>query len=148
MLRTAMTVGVIAAFLLCTPAAWAGIELIVIEKPFHARHLSGVVVDAGGAAIPGVLVEECDTSFSPLPANGPIAQSAPMEMLWDCDRDPRHILASTTTDANVYFAFPQAKRARTHYLHLRLAGFNPMHIAVKTRLFAKASLRIQLEVST
>ena len=69
-------------------------------------------------------------------------------MLWDCDRDPKHILASTTTDANGRFAFPQAKGVKVHYLHLSLNGFDPMQVVVKISRFTRSELNIKMQVAT
>jgi hypothetical protein len=126
----------------------AQLELIMIERPFHARALSGVVVDPSGAPIPGVVVEECDASFSPRPLSDPGEKPSPMTMLWDCDRDSKHIVATVTTDANGRFAFPQAKEAKVHYLHLSLNGFDPMEIVVIVSRFARTEPRIKMTIAT
>jgi hypothetical protein len=135
------------AVLAFAPPAWGGIELINIVRPFHAHNLAGVVADQSGAPMPGVLVEECDASFSPLP-DEPAGKSAPVVMLWDCDRDPKHVMSSTKTDANGHFSFARAKKAKAHYLHLSLDGFDPMEVVVKVSRFARSEPRIKMRVAT
>jgi hypothetical protein len=115
--------GIIAALLMAAPAAWAGIELIVIERPFHARHLAGVVVDTTGEVVSGAVVEERDPTFN-------------------------RVLASTTTDANGHFAFQDAHFGVTYQLKARAKGFNPIQITVRLRHFARAELRIKLWIAT
>jgi hypothetical protein len=139
-----------AAFLILAFAlpAWGGIELITIERPFHARSLAGFVIDATGAPIPGVVVEECDASFSPRPIIDSAGKPVPRVMLRDCDQDPKHILASTTTDANGHFAFPEAKKAAAHYLHLSSSGFDPMQVIVKVSRLARSAPHIQMHIAT
>jgi hypothetical protein len=105
------------------PARAQGYALIVIEHPFRAHQLAGIVVDPSGASVSGVVVEDCNPAFD-------------------------HVLTSTTTDANGYFAFPQAKIGTTHYLHMQFNGFNPMRITVVLRRFAKPRLQIKLHIAT
>jgi len=136
------------AVLAFSPPAWGGIELITIKHSFHAHNLAGVVVDASGAPVAGVLVEECDASFSPRMVKDSAGEPVPELMLWDCDRDPKRVMASTTTDANGSFSFPQAKKAKAHYLHLSLRGFDPMQIVVKLSRLARSELHIQMHVAT
>jgi hypothetical protein len=126
----------------------AQLQLITVEHPFDARSLAGVVVDASGAPIPGVAVEECDASFTPLPINEPGGQPAPPIMLWDCDRNPKHVMASTKTDTNGHFSFRRTRNAKVHYLHLSLDGFDPMQITVIVKRSAPSELRIQMQVAT
>lgn len=124
---------------LFVPSAHAQLELIVIDRPFQARNLAGVVVDSTGAAVPGVLVEECDASFT---------RTISGVLVGDCDQDPKHVLASTTTDVNGHFAFPRAKMGTTHYLHVRCNGWDPMPFSVKMRRLARTTLRIRLRTAT
>jgi len=123
MRRIAVWLGLAALLLGFVRPALAGNELIVIERPFHARALAGVVVDWNGAPVPGVTIEDCDPAF---------------------DR----VLASTTTDASGHFAFPEAKIGTTHYLRLKSNGFNQMHIAAELRHLAKGAVRVRLVVAT
>ncbi|MGD0890407.1 MAG: carboxypeptidase-like regulatory domain-containing protein [Terracidiphilus sp.] len=126
----------------------AQLELITIEQPFDAPNLAGFVVDASGSPIPGVVVEECDASFSPRPMNDPAEKPTPITMLWGCDRDPKHVIASKKTNANGHFSFPRAKKAKAYYLHLSLDGFDPMQIVVKVTRLARSELHIQMQVAT
>jgi hypothetical protein len=68
-------------------------------------------------------------------------------MLWDCRRDPKHVIASTKTDANGRFLFPQTKKTKTHYLQLSLDGFDPMEIVVKLSPFSRSEPHIQMHVA-
>jgi hypothetical protein len=126
----------------------AQLALITVERPFHARALAGVVVDETGSPIPRVVVEECDASFSPRPVQDPGEKLSPTTMLWNCDTNPNHIIASTTTDASGHFSFPHAKRAKAHYLHLSLSGFDPMQVIVKVGRFARSEPQIKMTVAT
>ena len=137
----------VALFALSLPLH-AQLELITYEHPFRVRSLAGVVVDPTGAPVSGVVVEECDASFSPRPVNDSAGNPVPMLMLWDCDRDPKHIMTSTTTDCVGHFAFPDAKKAKAHYLHLNLDGFDPMQVVVKVSRFARSELHIRMHVAT
>jgi hypothetical protein len=110
--------------------------------------LAGFVVDESGAPIPGVVVEECAASFSPRPIRDPAEKLTPMTMLWDCDGDPKHVLAVVKTDAKGHFSFPQASKVRTHYLHLSLNGFDPMQVVVKVSRLAESAPRIKMHIAT
>jgi hypothetical protein len=122
-------------------------ELITYGRPFFARSLAGVVVDTTGAAVSGVVVEECSVHFTPIPLRGPAGESISGVAEGDCAKDPRYVMASVTTDANGHFAFPKAKLGSTHYLHLHSMGFDPMQITVKLRLYARSELRIKLVIA-
>jgi hypothetical protein len=122
-------------------------DLVIIERPFRAHILAGVVVDTAGSPVSGVLVQECDASFSPRPLLDPAEKLTPMTMLWDCRRDPKHVIASTKTDANGRFLFPQTKKTKTHYLQLSLDGFDPMEIVVKLSPFSRSEPHIQMHVA-
>jgi hypothetical protein len=98
-------------------------ELVTIERPFHSRDLAGAVVDSTGASVAGALIEDRDATFT-------------------------RVLASTTTDANGRFAFPQSKLGTTHYLNVQSKGFDPMHITVVLKGIAKGHVKIQLRVAT
>jgi hypothetical protein len=126
----------------------AQLALITIERPFHARVLAGVVVDETGSPIPRVVVEECDASFSPRPVYDPGEKLSPTTMLWNCETDPRHIIASTTTDASGHFSFPNAKKGKVHYLYLNLSGFDPLQVIVKVGRFARSEPQIKMTVAT
>jgi hypothetical protein len=137
----------VAIFVFALPAP-GQLQLITIEHPFDAPNLSGVVVDASGVPISGVIVEECDASFTSLPGHDPAGKSAPPYMLWDCDRNSRHVTASTKTDTNGHFSFPGTRKAKVHYLHLSLDGFDPMQVMVKLNRSARSELRIQMHIAT
>jgi hypothetical protein len=143
MRRLAVGLGLFIALATCSPAAWAGVELILIERPFHARHLAGVVLDQTGAPISGVLVEVCE------PFLAQVRTQTSMEMeQGDCATHPEHALGSTKTDTNGHFAFNQLGLSRTRYLHLRFDGFNPMQLSVKWGLFAHREFRVVMHVAT
>jgi hypothetical protein len=137
-----------AVFVLALPAQ-AEYQLIEFAYPFHARELAGVVVDQTGAPVPGVVIEDCVQTFGQQWTSIHEKKSAIDEpMLLDCHTEPKHILASTTTDSKGRFKFPQPKMGTTHYLYVTRNGFDPMQITVKLRWFAKGNLRIQLAIAT
>jgi hypothetical protein len=149
MRRLAVLIGLTLALLAFALPARAGIELITFDHPFHARNLAGVVVDATGAPVPGVMIEDCVQTFRQVRASGE-AETPVFEerMILDCHSEPKHVLASITTDSNGSFRFPHAKVGTTHYLFVYSPGFDPMQITVKLRWFAKGNLRIQLHIAT
>ena len=146
--RAGEWISVFAISFLLAPFARAQLGLITFDRPFHARNLAGVVVDSTGAAVPGVVVEECDALFTPLQPRSPTGEAVPGVPEVDCDREPKHVLASATTDANGRFAFQRAKMGTTHYLYLRGYGLDPMKLTVMVRRFARANLRIRIRVAT
>jgi hypothetical protein len=105
-------IGFFAISFLFQPPARAQLVLITIVRPFQAHHLAGDVVDSTGAPVAGVVVEECDALFTPLQPRGPKGEPVSGVLPRDCDREPKHVLASTTTDANGHFAFPPTKWER------------------------------------
>jgi len=133
--------------LVSAPPAFA-VELIVIEKPFIARGLSGVVVDSTGAPVRGAVVEECEPPSSSDEAKNSRGEPAGEVFHGDCTLAPSRILASTETGAQGYFSLPTAKTRRIHYLHVSAPGLDPMQITVKLKHFARAGVRIQLHVAT
>ena len=149
MRRIAVLIGSILILIAFALPARAGIELITFEQPFHAQNLAGVVVDATGAPVPGVVIEDCVQTFRQVRAPGdaepPVFEEA---MVLDCHFEPKHILVSTTTDSNGRFKLPQAKMGSTHYLYVYCPGFDPMQITVKLRWFARRNLRIKLHIAT
>jgi hypothetical protein len=140
-------VGVALALLACSLPAHAQLELITIERPLRASNLAGIVVDPTGAPVSGAVVEDCDALFSPILARGAAGEPAQAVLQGDCDRDPKHVLGSTETDANGHFVFPRANLGTTHYLHLSCRGFDPMQITVKLRFFARPRVRIKLHIA-
>ncbi|HKF46170.1 MAG TPA: hypothetical protein VKB38_02350 [Terracidiphilus sp.] len=138
---TSVTLGV-AAFLMVVPAR-AQIALIVDERPFHAHNLAGIVSDITGAALPGVRVDVCDWPYTPLHF-----ESVREVIHGDCNSDPKHVLASTTTGAKGNFSFPKISMRRTRYLHLSLNGMDPMEVRVKWSPFARGQVAIKMVVAT
>src|ERR1035438_4428829 len=102
------------------------IEFITFEHPFHARNLAGVVVDSTGAPVPGVMIEDCVQTFRQVRASG--EAETPERMILDCHSEPKHVLASTTSDYNGHFKLPHAKMGSTHYIFVSYPGFDPMQI--------------------
>ncbi|HUB52505.1 MAG TPA: carboxypeptidase-like regulatory domain-containing protein [Terracidiphilus sp.] len=148
-IRRATSSSVSALLLLASAVlAHTQLELIVIEKPFNARGLSGTVVDANGAQIPGAVVEECDAPFTPIEAKN--GQGAPTgEILHgDCTRAPNRVISSTVTNLKGRFTLQSVKNGRIHFLHVSAPGFDPVQITVRIRLFAQAGVRIQLRIAT
>ena len=129
--------------------ARAQYALVEFVHPFRAHHLAGFVVDSRGAPVPGVLIEDCIQTFGQvrLPGNAepPVFKK---KMSLDCHSEPKHVLASATTDAKGHFMFPHTNMGTTHYLYLTAYGFDPEQITVKLRRFAKRNLRIRLIVAT
>ena len=148
MRRIAIQIGLILFLIAFSRPARAQMELIEFAHPFHARNLAGGVVDSTGAPVSGVLIEECDVPFTPVQARGSSGEPIPEVLHGDCDQYPKHVLASTKTDANGHFAFPQARMGTAHYLFVRVDGWDPMQITVKLRWFAKGNLRIRLHIAT
>jgi hypothetical protein len=134
-------------WLFAAPAS-AQLELVVIEKPFAARTLSGIVVDSTGAAVSGVVVEQCDVLFNPIKARNAEGEPTGEVLPGDCSQEPSHVVASAKTDEKGHFSFPSAKTGRTYYLHLSCPGFDPMQIAVKLRFYSRSGVRIKLRVAT
>jgi hypothetical protein len=123
MWRLVRQLGILTVLLTSSLHAKAQMELITIEHPFHARSLAGIVVDPSGGTVPGVVIEDCDSTF-------------------------KQVLDSTTTDANGHFIFPHAKAGTTHFLRVSHYGFDPMQITVELGHFAKGGLTIRLYIAT
>jgi hypothetical protein len=143
-----MQLGLIVPILAFALPARAGVELITFAYPFHAHELAGVVVDQIGAPVPGVVVEECAAKLISLPTWNSAGKQLPDQLDTDCDRESKHILGTTITDANGRFAFPHQKAGTTHYLYLHYKGMNPMKVIVKIRWYARRTLRIRMQVAT
>jgi hypothetical protein len=149
MRRIAIQIGLVLALLVFALPARAGIELITFDRPFNARNLAGIVVDSTGAPVPGVVIEDGVQTF--IQARASIEAETPVfekRMILDCHSEPKHVLASTKTDAHGHFEFPRAKMWTTHYLYVMCDGFDPIQITVKLRWFAKGNLRIKLVIAT
>ena len=148
MRRIVFRLGIVAA-LIAFALPVRAIELITIEHPFRVQHLAGVVVDTTGAPVPGVVIVDCVQSFRQVRASGD-AETPVFEkrMILDCQVEPKHVLASTTTDSQGRFNFPHTKMENTHYLYIQSPGFDPMQITVKTCWFARRNLRIKLHIAT
>lgn len=119
-MRALCKLGAIAILLLMARDVHAVYETVTIEKPFHARSVSGVVVDPSGAPVSGVTVDDCDPSFE-------------------------RVVRSTTTAENGSFDLPKDKKS-VHYLSFRARGFNPLRITVVLRTFAHANFRVKLPI--
>ena len=133
---------------LFVPSMRAQLELVTFDRPFQARNLAGVVVDSTGASVAGVVIEDCVQTFRQVRAPGdaepPVFEKA---MILDCHFEPKHVLASTATDSEGRFRFPQAKMGTIHYLHVSCNGWDPMQFQVKIRRFARANLLIKLHIA-
>ena len=121
--RLAYAIAFSSIFLTIAPRAPAQVELITFDHPFEAQKLAGVALDASGASVIGVLVEDCDSTF-------------------------KRVLASAWTDENGHFAFRRAKTGTTHYLRISKGGFDPMHIEVRVTNAGEPDLKIQLHIAT
>ena len=117
--------GVIAAVM-----AWPAIaqyETIQIKTPFKASRLAGVVVDATGSVVSGVVIEDRDAAS-------------------------HNVMASATTDANGQFSFPASgpisENGTVHHLHFQSNGFDPMQITVRLSRRARGSIRVVLVVAS
>lgn len=140
--------GLFAVCFFVLPSAYAQYELIIIEKPFTAHSLSGVVVDPTGSPIPGAAVEECEAPFTPIEAKD--AQGKPNgEVLHgDCTKAPSHVVATTETNSHGHFSLPKAKTGTIFHLHVSSPGFDPMQITVRLKFFARAGVRVRLHIAT
>jgi hypothetical protein len=148
MRRIAIRIGLILALIAYALPVRAQ-ALIEFSHPFHAQNLAGVVVDSTGAPAPGVVIEDCVQTFRKV--RGSDHSETPVfeeRMILDCHSEPKHVLASITTDSNGSFRFPHAKMGTTHYLFVYSPGFDPMQITVNLRWFAKRNLRIMLIIAT
>jgi hypothetical protein len=121
--RIAVQLGLaVASLVFVFPGQAQGNETVEFRQ-VNARHLTGQVIDINGEGITGAVVEDCDPTFN-------------------------HVLASTTTDINGRFSFPQAKRRTVHSLTVRCPSFDLVHTPVKLRFFARAGVLIKLVVAT
>jgi hypothetical protein len=140
---------VLAFLFLFVPSTRAQLDLITFNRPFQTRNLTGVVVDSMGAPVAGVVIEDCVQTFRQVRASGdaepPVFEKA---MILDCHFEPKHVLASTTTDSEGRFRFPHAKMGTIHYLHVSCNGWDPMQLQVKIRRFARASPLIKLHIAS
>ncbi len=94
--------------MLSSVPAYAGVELIVVERPFHAHHLAGTIVDSTGFPLSGVSIDICDWPYTPHHF-----ENVPQVVEGDCNENPAHVLASATTDANGRFSFPNLSMRAT-----------------------------------
>ncbi len=114
------------AFFLSTLAISAraqGNETITFKSARNIRHLTGVVTYTDGAAVPGAVVVDCDSSYN-------------------------RVLTSTKTDASGHFSLPHAKLGSKHYLKIDFPAFQEVHMPVRICPLAKAGLRIWLTPGT
>jgi hypothetical protein len=63
------------------------------------------------------------------------------------DRDWKHVVASTRTDENGYFALPKI-RGKIFNLRFTLPGVNPLQLRVRVQKSASRDLDVHLEVAT
>jgi hypothetical protein len=110
--------------LLIVAGASAQNEVIEREKPLKAQSLSGrVQLGDSPEGVKGVLVEECT-------------------------KDWKTVKASTHTDEDGHFSFPNASRKRTHYLRLSFHGANTLLVKVKLDRSGQQELSLVLSFST
>lgn len=100
----------------------AQLLLIRIEKPVLAGSLSGLIVDANGAPIPGVQVERMTASWG-------------------------RFMERTNTNANGYFRFKQ-NRPGTYFLRLSANGFQEYEVKVRITRKHKITPKFRLYVAT
>ena len=100
--------------------AWAVRETVLIERPFHARSVSGIAMDPLGAPIAGATVDDCEQGFA-------------------------KCIASATTDQYGQFRLPRSGRS-VHYLRLTARGMNPLEITIALRIFAPSGVRLRLPI--
>ena len=112
--------GVVAIVALAAQSANAVYELVVIEKPFHARSVSGIVLDPVGEPLAGAEVKDYDPGFTSI-------------------RD------STTTDKSGFFSLPRGGQS-VHYLRIYARGMNPLQITVALRPFASSGIRVKVHI--
>jgi hypothetical protein len=128
MLKTVMLLCFVLFLLAFALPAGAQMETVSMFG-LKARHLSGTVTTVMGKPVPGEVIEDCDSTFT-------------------------HVYSSTKSDAQGRFSFAHARFGSTHYLRMgefelnRAAVFNPMHLKVRIRLFARAKLQIRLRLES
>jgi hypothetical protein len=93
-------------------------ELVVIERPFHARRVSGIVLDPLGEPLAAAEVRDYDPQF-------------------------KEILAATRTDQRGNFSLPNGGRS-VHHLRIYARGMNPLQATIILRLFSRSRIRIKL----
>jgi hypothetical protein len=120
-LRTFLALALLGAVCI-SPVTAAPQRLVVFERPFHSRSLSGFVLDYSHAPVAGALVEECTEK-------------------WE------RCFAQTRTDQNGRFSWPSVKKGR-HFLKISSPGFNPAQIIVMVSWHSKAEFRLELTVAT
>jgi hypothetical protein len=109
--------------LLPAPVGAQGVTTVEIENVQLVRSLTGVVHDAAGSPMPGVLVEELSSDW-------------------------KESLRSTRTDAAGVFRFSRVKGRDIYHFQLRTKAFNPLRVRVKVDRFRGKKLDLQMEVST
>jgi hypothetical protein len=119
-LRTFLALALLCAVCI-SPVTAAPQRLVVFEKPFHSRSLSGFVLDYSHAPIPDALVEECTEN-------------------WDS------CFAQTRTDQRGRFSWPGVKGGK-HFLKISSPGFDPAQIIVMVSWHSKAEFRLKLTVA-
>ena len=112
--------GAFAIIVLAAQRASAVYELIVIEKPFHARSVSGIVLDPVGQRLAGAEVKDYDSGFT-------------------------NIRQSTTTDEQGRFSLSRSGQS-VHYLRIYARGMNPLQITVVLRPLAKPGIRVKVHI--
>jgi hypothetical protein len=111
-------------FLLLSTASFSQNEIIQISEPIKVKSLSGPVsLGRSPEGIKGVLVESCS-------------------------RDWKTVIASTHTDENGYFVFPNACANKTYFLRLSLSGAHTLLIKAKISNASDKELAIVLEFKT
>jgi len=110
-------------FFVFAPSLQPQIVLMTVDEPFQSQKLAGTVVDATGASVMGVLIEDCDSTF-------------------------KHVKRSAWTDEDGHFALRRGRNGTTHFLRVSRDGFDPMRITVRLRRSAALDLKIQLRVAT
>jgi hypothetical protein len=96
-------------------------EIVQIEKPFHSKTLSGIVLDPSGAPVAGVEINDCDDEF-------------------------KQVMGTVTSDAKGSFSFRNTHRGTTHYLSFTARGFNPLRITVILEPSAARGFRVALPI--
>jgi hypothetical protein len=115
----------LAAFLslVPVPVGAQGVTIVEIGNVQLVRSLTGVVHDAVGGPMPGVLVEELSSDW-------------------------KESLRSTRTDAAGVFRFSRVKGRNIYHFQLTTKAFNPLRVRAKVDRVRGKKLDLRMDVST
>jgi len=103
--------------------ALAGVETVEIQKVQVVRTVSGTVSDPGGVPLAGAIVAELGA-------------------------DGKTVVRSIQTDKSGHFSLSRRSHQKIYSLKISMDGFNPLIVHVRTSVWGKKVLKLQLEIST